>query len=299
MGTHTSASVWTATFSCIMDAACPATRSCPVGWSAIVIMVPAIPVINAIPLLRSSVMSVTLKLNRSAVKMLCPEKPSYGTNRQPMSGKKPRAKSTRAEKSGTKSPSKLKRKPGTDRRTLQTRDALGDALVELMHERPFKSITVQDVLDRAGVGRSTFYTHFRDKDDLFISDVEEFWEMMSSMLDRSGESSMRVAPVRELFSHIADAKVFRDALVAAGKMHDVMELGQGQFARAIEKRLVKLTSGQGLVPAQLSPTAHALAGALFSSMMWWIYRGMPAPPEEMDEAFHRLVWSGVNASAKN
>jgi AcrR family transcriptional regulator len=215
-----------------------------------------------------------------------------------MSGKKPRAKSTRAEKSGTTSPSKLKGKPGTDRRTLQTRDALGDALVELMHQRPFKSITVQDVLDRAGVGRSTFYTHYRDKDDLFISDVEEFWEMMSSMLDRSGENSTRVAPVRELFSHIADVKVFRDALIAAGKLHDVMELGQGQFARAIEKRLVKLTSGQGTVPAQLSATAHALAGALFSSMMWWIDRGMPASPEEMDEAFHRLVWSGVNASAK-
>jgi AcrR family transcriptional regulator len=215
-----------------------------------------------------------------------------------MSGKKPRAKSTRAEKSRTKSPSKVKGKPGTDRRTLRTRDALSDALVELMHERPFKSITVQDVLERAGVGRSTFYTHYRDKDDLFISDVEEFWEMMSSILDRSGENSMRVAPVRELFSHISDVKVFRDALVAAGKMHDVMELGQGYFARAIEKRLVKLTSAQGTVLAQLSATAHALAGALLSSMMWWIDRGMPASPEEMDEAFHRLVWSGVNASGK-
>jgi len=215
-----------------------------------------------------------------------------------MSGNKPRAKTTRGEKSGTKLPSKVKAKPGTDRRTLRTRDALGDALVELMHERPFKSITVQDVLDRAGVARSTFYTHYRDKDDLFISDVEDFWEMMSSILDRKGENSMRVAPVRELFSHIADVKVFRDALVAAGKIHDVMDLGQGHFARAIEKRLVQLTSRQGTAPAQLSATAHALAGALFSSMMWWIDRGMPASPEEMDEAFHRLVWSGVNASAK-
>jgi AcrR family transcriptional regulator len=215
-----------------------------------------------------------------------------------MSGKKPRAKATRTEKSGTKSPSKVKGKPGSDRRTLRTRNALGDALVELMHERPFKSITVQEVLDRAGVGRSTFYTHYRDKDDLFISDVEEFWEMMSSMLDRSDENSTRVAPVRELFSHIADVKVFRDALVAAGKMHDVMELGQGHFARAIEKRLVKLTSGEGTMPGQLSATAHALAGALFSSMIWWIDRGMPASPEKMDEAFHRLVWSGANALGK-
>ena len=43
-----------------------------------------------------------------------------------------------------------------DARVRRTRDALGDALVALMHEKPFDSITVQDVLDRANVGRSTF-----------------------------------------------------------------------------------------------------------------------------------------------
>src|SRR5947208_3389919 len=54
-----------------------------------------------------------------------------------------------------------------DPRVRRTRDALGDALVALMQEKEFASIRVQDVLDRAGVGRSTFYEHFKDKDDLF------------------------------------------------------------------------------------------------------------------------------------
>lgn len=44
----------------------------------------------------------------------------------------------------------------TDARVRRTRDALGDALVALMQEKPFDTITVQDVLDRAHVGRSTF-----------------------------------------------------------------------------------------------------------------------------------------------
>lgn len=201
----------------------------------------------------------------------------------------------------TKAKSKAKPKPPkpkTDRRALRTRDALGDALIELMQERSFKSVTVQDVLDRAKVGRSTFYTHYRDKDDLFLSDVEEFWEMMSSMIERSGENSMRVAPVRELLAHIADVKNFREALVASGKAHDVMELGQGQFARAIEKRLVKLSAANGAKPGQFAAMSHALAGALFSSLNWWVDRGMPVSAAEMDDAFHRLVWSGVNASIK-
>jgi hypothetical protein len=118
------------------------------------------------------------------------------------------------------------------------------------------------------------------------------------MLERSGEDSNRVAPVRELFTHVAEAKVFRDALVASGKVHDVMELGQGQFARAIEQRLMKLSTPPGTVSGQFAAAAHALAGALFSSLSWWIDRGMPVSAAEMDNAFHRLVWSGVNASVQ-
>jgi AcrR family transcriptional regulator len=203
-----------------------------------------------------------------------------------MSGKKTRVKA------------KPKPKPRMDRRARRTRDALGDALIDLMQERPFKSIKVQDVLVRAGVGRSTFYTHYCGKDDLFLSDVEDFWESTSTMIERSGEDSKRVAPVRELFTHVAEAKVFRDALVASGKVHDVMELGQGQFARAIEQRLMKLSTAKGTPPGQFAAAAHALAGALFSSLSWWIDRGMPLSAAEMDCAFHRLVWSGVNASVQ-
>ena len=183
-----------------------------------------------------------------------------------------------------------------DRRARRTRDALGDALIDLMQERPFNSITVQDVLARAEVGRSTFYTHYRGKDDLFFSDVEEFWEAISTMIERSGEDSKRVAPVRELFTHVAEVKVFLDALVASGKKHDVMELGQGQFARAIERRLAKLSTGKGTCSGQFAAASHAVAGALFSSLSWWIDRGMAVSPEDMDSAFHKLVWCGVNVS---
>ncbi len=90
-----------------------------------------------------------------------------------------------------------------DRRVRRTRDKLGDALVELLVQKPFDEITVQDVLDRAGVSRSTFYSHFSDKNDLFFSDSDEFLEGMATALSRFGDKSERVAPVQELFAHIA------------------------------------------------------------------------------------------------
>jgi AcrR family transcriptional regulator len=181
-----------------------------------------------------------------------------------------------------------------DRRVRRTRDALGDALVDLMHEKPFSAITVQHVLDRAKVGRSTFYTHYRDKDDLFLSDVEDFFEGMANLLSRRGEDSNRIAPVREFFAHVAEWKEFHAALVASGKVRDVMELGHGYFARAIEQRLSEV---QPLRISFRTAMAHALAGALLSLLSWWIDRGMPASPHEMDDMYHHMVWSGVSAQA--
>src|ERR1035438_4682376 len=91
-----------------------------------------------------------------------------------------------APKLATKSAPKLA--PKIDRRVRRTRDRLGDAIIGLMQEKPFETLTVQQVLARAGVGRSTFYSHYRDKDDLFLSDLEEFLEMMSTLiLRRSAE----------------------------------------------------------------------------------------------------------------
>jgi len=180
-----------------------------------------------------------------------------------------------------------------DARVRRTRDALGDALVALMQEKPFETITVQDVLDRAKVGRSTFYSHYSDKDDLLMSDAEEFFGLVSVLLSRRGEKSDRVFPVKEFFGHITEAKQFVDALVASGKFNDNMELARGQFARGIEKRLAELPRGQQ-IPAEERPAiAFAHAGALLALLTWWIDRGMKQSPAEMDQLFHRLVWKGV------
>lgn len=180
-----------------------------------------------------------------------------------------------------------------DARVRRTRDALGDALVTLMQEKPFDTITVQDVLDRANVGRSTFYSHYSDKDDLLMSDAEEFFESVAMMLSARGDKSNRVFPVREFFAHITEAKQFVNALVSAGKFNDNMELARGMFARGIEKRLAELPRGQAIPESERPVIAFAHAGALLALLTWWIDRGMKQSPAEMDQLFHRLVWQGV------
>jgi AcrR family transcriptional regulator len=179
-----------------------------------------------------------------------------------------------------------------DRRVLRTRDRLGDALLEIMRKKPFDTITVQHVLDRAGVSRSTFYTHYGGKSDLFLSDADEFLEGMATVLSRTQDSSNRVAAVRELFAHIAEECKLYAVLVASGQIHEFLELAQGHFARGIEQRLADIP-GVRLSAAERGPVAHGLAGTLLSLLSWWINRSMPTSPTKMDDLYHRIVWTGV------
>ena len=180
-----------------------------------------------------------------------------------------------------------------DARVRRTRDALGDALIALMQEKPFETITVQDVLDLAHVSRSTFYTHYSDKDDLLMSDAEEFFESLSMALSAHEDRSDRVFPVKEFFAHLSDVQPFYKALVKSGKFQENMELARGHFARGIEKRLSELPRGKAIPANELPAIAFAQAGALMSLLTWWLDRGMREKPAEMDKLFHRMVWNGL------
>lgn len=181
----------------------------------------------------------------------------------------------------------------TDRRVVRTRDRLGDAIVSLVQEKPFEAITVQEVLDRAQVGRSTFYAHFRDKDDLFLSDADEFLETMAMELSRADDPSDRVAPVRELFAHVGEQRRLYAALVESGKVHDFLDLAREHFARGIERRLAERPRSRGIPKEKRGALAQGCAGALLSLLTWWLDQRKPASPEAMDDLYHRMIWTGV------
>jgi AcrR family transcriptional regulator len=186
---------------------------------------------------------------------------------------------------------KPRRKP--DRRIRRTCERLGSALVALIQERPIDDVTVQDVLDRASVGRSTFYLHYSDKDDLLLSQLEKFLETMSTALSIRKEESHRVVPVAELFAHIGDQKKLYRALADSGRLNDFFDLAQGYFARGIEQRLTESKRLSKLPQRELGARSSALAGSMLSLLRWWFDRGAKESPRAMDELFHRMVWNGL------
>lgn len=180
-----------------------------------------------------------------------------------------------------------------DVRIRRTHERLGSALVGLIQEKPIDKVTVQEVLDRASVGRSTFYLHFRDKNDLLLSQLETFLETMSTTLSVRKEESHRVVPVAEMFEHIGNQKKIYRALADSGRLNDFFDLAQGYFARGIEQRLRESKRLSKLRQRELTAHAFALAGSLLALLRWWMDRGAKEPPKEIDKLFHRIVWSGL------
>jgi AcrR family transcriptional regulator len=157
-------------------------------------------------------------------------------------------------------------------------EALVRALVALTLEKRFDAITVQQVLDRANVGRTTFYARFRGKDHLLVSSFARLLELLDGCLTGAGETR-RVAPVRELFHHVKDAQAFHRALGRSRKLDDLYQTGIDQLSRTIAARL----------PPGAALLARGYAGALMALLRWWVETGAPQTPEAMDRLFHDMV----------
>lgn len=184
-------------------------------------------------------------------------------------------------------------RPGGDRRVLRTRQALARALLELVTEKRYDAITIQNLLDRANIGRSTFYAHYRGKDDLLLTSFRRMLEGLDQCLDRDVSRRRRVAPVEELFRHVGDARSFHRALARSRMVDRVYQAGTEQLSRTIASRIAALQDGaaDGAPPAEVR--AQALAGALFALLRWWVDRDLPYSPERMDEMYHAIAAAGA------
>ena len=175
-----------------------------------------------------------------------------------------------------------------DRRVRKTQRALIQALVELVVAKRYDAITIQNLLDRADVGRSTFYAHYRGKDDLLLQSFLGMLEMLDRMLDDDPKSG-RVAPVSELFHHIGKFRSFQQALSRAHVLERQYKVGVTLMSRTIARRLAARTEGasRGNVPHDVK--AQALAGALFALLRWWVDEDAPYTPAQMDAMFHAIA----------
>src|SRR6266699_3443490 len=181
-------------------------------------------------------------------------------------------------------------------RRRRTTTALAHALIQLIQESGcFEDITVRQILQRAGVGRTTFYSHFRSKEDVLHSTYEGIFGAHQEQLKQDTSVKPRLFPVNEFLEHLAGAKPVIVAFRKAGLADDMRSQFIGYAADIIERRIRDLNLSTTVQPRL---AARMLAAALIESMDWWFDHESIAAAE-IDTAFHLLARTVIATSTRS
>jgi AcrR family transcriptional regulator len=149
-----------------------------------------------------------------------------------------------------------------DVRAQRSRERLHAALVALILERGWDRISVQAVCTRAGVGRSTFYVHFADKEDLLIGGLDHVRDAIRA----DPRSAKPFGFVRGMLDHADGSRRLFRAVI--GKRSGLAV--QRRFRAVVGELVARDLEGRGVGKASLVTTSRFLAGAFVELLLAWI-----------------------------
>lgn len=182
-----------------------------------------------------------------------------------------------------------------DRRQQKTRTAIFQAFGSLLAEQSYSHITVQEIIDRANVGRTTFYDHFETKDELLKALCENlFGHIISSAKDCThthGLYSNNSAP-ESIFCHLLQHLLANDNNILGLLSCESSEI----FLRYFKDSLIELIQNQFVnqnrknkkdIP--LDFLINHISGSFVEMVLWWIKGRMKQTPEELDGYFRAVI----------
>jgi AcrR family transcriptional regulator len=187
------------------------------------------------------------------------------------------------------------RPEAADRRVRRTKASLHDALISLAREKPYPAIAVKEILDRANVGRSTFYTHFRDKDDLLASGIHDILRSFQRQLRGGGTLERVVAFSLPLLNHIdGHRRAGGPTMKREGRaiMHEHM---QHVLANLVADELAATLPGKWEVEMPISLVARHVAATFVLVLNCWVDNDAALTPPQVDARFRALVMPTLTA----
>ncbi len=188
-----------------------------------------------------------------------------------------------------------------DRRVQRTQQLVRNAMLSLIQEKGFETLTVQEIIDRANIGRATFSAHFDSKDDLLVSGFEDLRASLSQRqreaLSRSSGLDERVfAFSQELFGHVNDHRAVYQAMVGKDSGAVVQHVIRKLIVDLVRED-VRTTprAADSAVPTEAR--VQFIAGALFGVLTWWLDGEMRLSVEKVNALFRRLAMPVLKAAA--
>jgi AcrR family transcriptional regulator len=189
-------------------------------------------------------------------------------------------------------------KTSIDRRVARTRAMLQQAHISLILEKGYEATTIEDICEKANVGRSTFYAHYTSKDDLRRSGLEH---LRAQLAERQKEALATPGDIKDrslgfsltMFEHARDHIHLYRALVsgrggavALGSIRQILtDLVRNELASTAD------TKSGDVIPRDV--VVQYVVGAYMAVLTWWLDGGAKLPPQRMDAMFRRLATLGI------
>ncbi|MFC4807803.1 TetR/AcrR family transcriptional regulator [Paenibacillus sp. GCM10023250] len=168
-----------------------------------------------------------------------------------------------------------------DRRILKTRQAIQNALIELMAEKDFEQITINDISQKADLNRGTLYLHYADKYDLLDQCIKDHLNQMVNhcVLSHTEEqcSDIVQSPL-PLFQYLEKHYLFYSSMLSNKGLICFREQLVSMVKSGIEERL-KVEGFRGESKPEVA--IQYMTSAFVGVVEWWINTNMPFTPKEM------------------
>jgi AcrR family transcriptional regulator len=184
-----------------------------------------------------------------------------------------------------------------DRRIFRTQNRLKEALLQLMGRRNYDEITVDEIVDLAEIGRSTFYSHFSSKEDLLFAGFDR-WVLSlgepqhapgTETPGAQGPSATRFQFSLPMLHHIRSQKHFFQATVERSADGGVRRKTTALLAEVARRELQRMEPSSNGEARPREAQAHAVAGAFLGLVSWWLASGNGMSAEEVDRVFQEMV----------
>ena len=173
-----------------------------------------------------------------------------------------------------------------DRRVQKTRKYLSEALVNLILKKGYEAVTIQDIIDEANVGRSTFYAHFESKEQLLFSSNSD---LSHTLIEAMNSKTNKEIDFLLLYRHAKENAQVAKAMLGKKGGDLILSHIKDVLSIKIENYFKKEGLGGKIHKIKYAFDSKALASALVSYLTSWLDADMPFSPEEMAEKSQELV----------
>ena len=195
-----------------------------------------------------------------------------------------------------------------DRRVNRTRRLLREALMSLILERGYDAVTVEEITNRADVGRTTFYLHYKDKEDLLVESIDTAINDLVLQISNLSVASWAIpydslapqesprSPILLVFQHASDnADLYRIILRGEGSSRAQNRI-RDVISDAVSDFLSMKASQEGMTVKPIIPLevfSIYFAGSLLGILTWWLESDMPFSTSQIASMFEKLAFPGA------